>query len=488
MLERHVALVGDHRAGLRLDRDLVEAYLQQLRVLEREGVLGLRLLELSRACSRKWLLLSRFFGYLDSATDDLIAQAPATLRAPCSAARSCRSAVSSRLAPPARAAATRSCRSPRCAPGMQCTGPLGDPGHRDLQFDVEVLDVIADDPAVGGPRILIRVSGPAVDATGIGPGLLRLADPLRRAQRRARSRGHRRVRQPRGARHADRGDPHRAAQPAPAGARRAPRLRRAARPLRPADRAGLSPGTRRLLARAAAARRPRGARRAARARSAATRAQDLGRAPRWPRRSRPATWRWAPSAPSPTATATQIYAFGHALDALGRRALFLQDAYVFGVIGNPLGVPDFGADHLQADLLGRPCARDVHQRHLRGVAGSSAPGPPAIPLRVTARERGGGGSVDARLAARRRARPRPRRRHVASSRRWPPPARSSGCSRLRAGDAEGLHALPGAPGCAGRSASATPTSTASPRSSTWPRRPALVDDFDFPPLEIEARP
>ena len=39
----------------------------------------------------------------------------------------------------------------------------------------------------------------------------------------------------------------------------------------------------------------------------------------------------------------QVYAFGHSLDGLGRRSLFLQDAYVFGVIGNPLGVPDLGA-------------------------------------------------------------------------------------------------------------------------------------------------
>ena len=39
----------------------------------------------------------------------------------------------------------------------------------------------------------------------------------------------------------------------------------------------------------------------------------------------------------------QVYAFGHELDAAGPRSLFLQDSYVFGVIGNPIGVPDFGA-------------------------------------------------------------------------------------------------------------------------------------------------
>src|SRR4051794_5183501 len=45
VLERHVALVGDHRAEPGLDRHLVEAHLEQLRVLQREGVLRLDLPE-----------------------------------------------------------------------------------------------------------------------------------------------------------------------------------------------------------------------------------------------------------------------------------------------------------------------------------------------------------------------------------------------------------------------------------------------------------
>ena len=35
-----------------------------------------------------------------------------------------------------------------------------------------------------------------------------------------------------------------------------------------------------------------------------------------------------------------IWAFGHPLDAAGRRALLLQDAYVFSVINNPLGTEE----------------------------------------------------------------------------------------------------------------------------------------------------
>jgi len=51
--------------------------------------------------------------------------------------------------------------------GMHCTGLTVVRGTAISQFDVEVLDVITGDPAESGPRILIRVSGPAVAASGI---------------------------------------------------------------------------------------------------------------------------------------------------------------------------------------------------------------------------------------------------------------------------------------------------------------------------------
>jgi hypothetical protein len=56
------------------------------------------------------------------------------------------------------------------APGMQCTGYSVVQGTTISTFDVEVLDVVDGDPASDGPRILIEVSGAAVDTTGIGPG------------------------------------------------------------------------------------------------------------------------------------------------------------------------------------------------------------------------------------------------------------------------------------------------------------------------------
>jgi hypothetical protein len=273
--------------------------------------------------------------------------------------------------------------------GMRCTGLSVVRGTEVSSFDVEVLDVIADDPATGGPRILIRVSGPAVDATGIGPGfsgspivcdgryagaisegigsygnLVVLATPIEDILTARPS-------------------------PAPASARSAPRIARAARPLLgPLTVGGLSTGTRRLVARAA--------RRAGRVVLAAPPgpfggfpAQDL----------RPGAAVSAAISSGDVSIAVvgtvayrdgdQLFAFGHALDGIGRRALFMQDAYVFGVIGNPIGVPDLGAITYKLTSSGGHPLGTFSNDAISAVGGRLGPGPPAIPLRVTARERGG---------------------------------------------------------------------------------------------------
>jgi hypothetical protein len=54
--------------------------------------------------------------------------------------------------------------------GMQCTAYSVVRGTDIASFGVEVLDVVDGDPDESGPRILVQVSGPAVDATGVGPG------------------------------------------------------------------------------------------------------------------------------------------------------------------------------------------------------------------------------------------------------------------------------------------------------------------------------
>jgi hypothetical protein len=55
------------------------------------------------------------------------------------------------------------------APGMHCTGLSVVQGTTITSFNVDVLDVI-DRLRPEDARILFRVSGPAVDATGVGPG------------------------------------------------------------------------------------------------------------------------------------------------------------------------------------------------------------------------------------------------------------------------------------------------------------------------------
>ena len=54
--------------------------------------------------------------------------------------------------------------------GMRCTALSVVRGTTISEFDAEVIDVVRGESASSGPRILVRVSGPAVDATGIGPG------------------------------------------------------------------------------------------------------------------------------------------------------------------------------------------------------------------------------------------------------------------------------------------------------------------------------
>src|SRR5215210_5548893 len=54
--------------------------------------------------------------------------------------------------------------------GMQCTGYTVVRGTEISSFGVEILEVIDGDASGQGPRLLVRVSGPAVDGTGVGPG------------------------------------------------------------------------------------------------------------------------------------------------------------------------------------------------------------------------------------------------------------------------------------------------------------------------------
>ena len=54
--------------------------------------------------------------------------------------------------------------------GMQCEGRSVFRGTTIETFNVEILDVLQQDPNGVGPAILFRAYGPAVDETGLGPG------------------------------------------------------------------------------------------------------------------------------------------------------------------------------------------------------------------------------------------------------------------------------------------------------------------------------
>src|SRR3954468_15151852 len=54
--------------------------------------------------------------------------------------------------------------------GMKCTGYSVIHGTDISSFDVDVLEVTGGEASVGPGAILVSVSGPAVDGTGIGPG------------------------------------------------------------------------------------------------------------------------------------------------------------------------------------------------------------------------------------------------------------------------------------------------------------------------------
>ena len=229
-------------------------------------------------------------------------------------------------------------------PGMDCKALSVIRGTAISEFDVEVIDVIRGDSAAPGARILIRVSGPAVDATGVGPGFsgspiyCQGGDGVRRnAGAISESVGEfgNKIALATPIEQILEGSPE-----TPASARSAPALRRSARPIAtPLTVSGLSSPIRRRLARAA--------RRADRLVLAAPSGPLAGFPPvdLQPGSSVSAGIAGGDLALGSIGTVayrsgTAIWAFGHPIDAAGRRALALQDAYVYAVINNPIGTEE----------------------------------------------------------------------------------------------------------------------------------------------------
>lgn len=311
------------------------------------------------------------------------------------------------LAPPAAGAADPIMRLADVRAGMQCTGLSVIRATTVSSFDVEVIDVIRGEPAAYGPRILIRASGPAIASTGLGPGFSGSPIYCRDAAGLARVAGA--ISESVG----EYGNFVALATPiedvlgvaplAPAGARKATAMLRSARPLQaPLTVSGLSGPVRR----AALA----GARRAG---------MPLAASPAGPAAFYP-PYELVPGSSvaaglvsgdislSGIGTVTyrdgdRLWAFGHPFDGggAGRRSLPMLDAYVFAVIGNPLGLAEISTYKL---ATGGRTVGAVTNDGIGAIAGRVGSAPPTIPLTVFARDRASGRTrtIRARVADERR--------------------------------------------------------------------------------------
>lgn len=267
-------------------------------------------------------------------------------------------------------------------PGMQCEGRSVIRGTDISTFDVEVIDVMR-----GGAsyldRILVRVSGPAVDATGLGPGFsgspIYCPGPSGPANAGAISEGV-----------GDYGNKVALATPIeqilsePAEAPLAAAAHRpGTRPLSsPLTVSRLSPLFARILRRAA--RRAR---------------EELVVSPAAVGPS------WPPQDPVPGSAVAvgvasgdfslggvgtvayrdgeRVWVFGHPFDGLGARSLFLQDAYVHTVINNPVGL--FGVSTYKLATPGNVLG-SIFTDGVSAVAGQVGPVPQITRLTVTAQD------------------------------------------------------------------------------------------------------
>ncbi len=290
--------------------------------------------------------------------------------------------------------------------GMQCKGYSVIQGTEISEFDVEILDVIDGDASGEGPRLLVRVSGPAIEGTGVGPGFsgspiycdgrnagaiseslgeyggdVVLATPIeailgasadppsegdgRLADRRGREGG---------AARAAAGAPRRAtagSSPAPS---RSPRRSRC-------------PGVGRTLGRAL----ERAGARVGRPLLAAP-AGPLGSFPPQPMRpgaSVGVSYSQGDIQIGAIGTVAytdedRVWGFGHPFEGAGERRLLLQDAYVYRVISNPVQIGDVATTYKFASLghtLGT-----ISNDAATAVAGRTGEQAPTVPVRVFAED------------------------------------------------------------------------------------------------------
>jgi hypothetical protein len=265
--------------------------------------------------------------------------------------------------------------------------PLGDvrAGTDVAAFDVEVIDVVDDRATGGGPRILIGVSGPAVDETGIGPGFSGSPIYCPDAQGTARNIGAISESVGEYGGKVALATPIEAILGNPVDAPHATDARATlarARPLAaPLTISGLMPRLGNALQTAAAKR--------GRLLLAAP-AGPLGSFP--VQQLRPGSafgvgYASGDLAASAIGTVTytdgdQVWGFGHPLDGVGARSLLLQDAYVFRIVNNPVVIPGISGTYKYA-ASGHDIGT-LSNDALAAVAGRVGALPPTVPVRVFA--------------------------------------------------------------------------------------------------------
>ena len=224
--------------------------------------------------------------------------------------------------------------------GMQCKGLSVVQGTEIVSFDVEILDVIAGDEAFAAPRVLISVSGPAVDRTGLGPGFS--GSPIICRDGEGREAYAAAISESVGeyggkiALATPMEDVVRQEVEPPVAERPAARSARAL--TAPLSIGGVSPRVGRFLSRLAA-----------------KEGQVLFTSPGRPRAAAFPVQELRPGAAMAVGFSSgaltlggvgtvayvdgdRVWSFGHPFDGAGRRSLFLQDAYVYTVINNPVGI------------------------------------------------------------------------------------------------------------------------------------------------------
>ena len=268
-------------------------------------------------------------------------------------------------------------------PGMQCVGLSVVRGLEISRFDVEVVDVI-DRVRGGAARIIVRVSGPAIGATGLGPGFSGSPILCTGADGVARNIGaiSETIGEYGGATALATPIEAILAQPAlPVAATRSAVI--GARSLAgPLTIRGLRPSIARAFVRAA--------RKAGRTLIASPAGTSGTHAPQPLVPGSSVSVGMAAGDVSLGAIGTVAYTdgpgvwiFGHEMDGAGRRSLFLQDAYIHTVVNNPIAAEDIASYKLGSagNDLGT-----ITSDGPNAVAGLLGALPPSFPLRVTAKD------------------------------------------------------------------------------------------------------